>query len=79
MGQEGHKAAGAENLHNVASTFFNTVHSLPKDLRFEHGDAKLGFLTRAPSDVGTPLHDTSSRETQPITVRIPYHVLQTLT
>jgi len=25
---------------NVASTFSNTVHLLPKDLRFEHGDAK---------------------------------------
>jgi len=27
--------------NNVASTFFNTVHLLPKDLRFEYGDAKL--------------------------------------
>jgi len=27
--------------YNVASTFFNTVHLLPKDLRFEHADAKL--------------------------------------
>ena len=27
--------------NNVTSTFFNTVHSLPKDLRFEHGGAKL--------------------------------------
>jgi len=25
----------------VTSTFFNTVHLLPKDLRFEHGGAKL--------------------------------------
>jgi len=26
---------------NVTSTFFSTVHLLPKDLRFEHGGAKL--------------------------------------
>jgi len=27
--------------NNATSTFFNTVHLLPKDLRFEHGGAKL--------------------------------------
>jgi len=27
--------------NSVTSTFFNTVHLLPKDLSFEHGDAKL--------------------------------------
>jgi len=27
--------------NKVTSTFFNTVHLLPKDLRFEHGGAKL--------------------------------------
>jgi len=27
--------------NNVTSTSFNTVHLLPKDLRFEHGGAKL--------------------------------------
>jgi len=33
--------------NNVTSTFFNTVHLLPKDLKFEHGGAKLssGCLT----------------------------------
>jgi len=25
--------------NNVTSSFFNTVHLLPKDLRFEHGGA----------------------------------------
>jgi len=30
-----------ESFNNVASTFFNTVHLLPKDFRFEHGGAKL--------------------------------------
>jgi len=32
---------GAEKSNSVASTSFNTVHLLPKDLRFEHGGAKL--------------------------------------
>jgi len=27
--------------NNVESTFFNTIHLLPKDLMFEHGGAKL--------------------------------------
>jgi len=43
---------GAESLrglpkssNNVASTFFNTVHLLPKDLRFEHGAVKLASMT----------------------------------
>ena len=30
-----------KNPNNVTNTFFNTVHLLPKDLRFEHGGAKL--------------------------------------
>jgi len=50
----GHNSPGAEllwgrqiiarapkNPNNVASTFFNTVYLLPKDLRFEHGGATL--------------------------------------
>jgi len=41
--------------NSVASTFFNTVHLLPKDLSFEHEGAELGFLTRAPSNLVTPL------------------------
>jgi len=37
--------------NNATSTFFSTVHSLPKDLKFEHGGAKVascpgGYLTR---------------------------------
>jgi len=32
---------GGPKSHNVISTFFNTVHLLPKGLRFEHGSAKL--------------------------------------
>jgi len=30
-----------KSLNNVTSTSFNTVHLLPKDVRFEHGSAKL--------------------------------------
>jgi len=53
-GQEGSNSTGAqslwgrritagvaENLNSITSAFFNTVHLLPKDLRFEHGGAKL--------------------------------------
>jgi len=47
-GGRGHNYPGAESLrgapkspNNVISTFFNTVHLLPKDLRFEHGSTKL--------------------------------------
>ena len=31
---------GAENSNIIASAFFNTVHLLPKDVRFKHGGAK---------------------------------------
>ena len=34
-------AGAPKSPNNVASTFFNPVHSLPKDLKFEHGGAKL--------------------------------------
>ena len=47
-GARGHNSPGAKSLwwapkrpNNVTSTFLNTVHLLPKDRRFEHGDAKL--------------------------------------
>jgi len=30
-----------KNPNNIASTLFNTLHLLPKYLRFEHGGAKL--------------------------------------
>ena len=54
--QGGHNSPGAESLwgrgmtvrapkspNNVTSTLFNTVHLLPKDLRFEHGRGKLAY------------------------------------
>jgi len=28
-----------KSLNNISSTFFNTVHLLPKDIRFEHRSA----------------------------------------
>jgi len=34
-------AGAPKSLNNIASTFFNAVYLLPKDLRFEHGGAKL--------------------------------------
>ena len=44
----GHNSTGTDSLpwalkrpNNVTSTFFNTVHMLPKDLRFEHGAPNL--------------------------------------
>ena len=33
----------SKNHNNVASTYFNTVYMHPKDIRFEHGGAKLAF------------------------------------
>jgi len=52
---EGHNFPGSESLrgapkssNNVTSTFFNTVHLLPKDVRFEHGDAKLASCSGRP-------------------------------
>ena len=47
-------AGGAKSPNNVTSTFFNTVHFLPKDLRFEHGDTKLVSFPGRPNLV-TPL------------------------
>jgi len=42
MRRQGLTKGGAPTFSNyVASTFLNTVHLLPKDLRFEQGGAKL--------------------------------------
>jgi len=47
-GKRGHNSLGVESLrgpskspNHVTSIFFNTVRLRPKDLRFEHGGAKL--------------------------------------
>ena len=45
---------------NVTSTSFNTVHLLPKELRFEHGGRQTCFLPRAPSNLVAPLITTQS-------------------
>jgi len=37
----------AEKGQNVTSTFFKTVHLFPKDLRFEHGGAKVASFPGA--------------------------------
>ena len=59
-GQAGHNSPGAEWLrealksrYNATSTFFNTVHLLPKDLKFEMG-RQTCFLSLAPSNLVTP-------------------------
>jgi len=54
VGKREHNSPGSESLwgakslrgapkstNNVTNTFFDTVHLLPKDLRFEHEGAKL--------------------------------------
>ena len=58
-------AGGPKIPKNVTSTFSNTVYLLPKDLRFEHGDAKLAscpgrYLTSLPP---LPRVATSKNET----------------
>jgi len=40
-GWRGHSSPGAENPNIVTSTSFNTVHWLPKAIRFEHAGTKL--------------------------------------
>jgi len=49
---------GSESYNSVISTFFNTVHLLPKGLRFEHAGAKLVFC---PSRHLTSLRPCTSR------------------
>jgi len=51
----GHRIIGvAEKSQNVASTLFNTVHLLSKDLRFENGGVQI-VSCPALSNLGTPL------------------------
>ena len=49
---------GGTKSHNVISTVFNTVHLLPKGLRFEHGGAK---LVSCPGRHRTSLRPCTSR------------------
>ena len=42
--------------NNVISTFFNTLHLLPKDLRLEHRAPNLRLLAPSVSNLVTPLH-----------------------
>ena len=39
-------AGSAENLNSITSAFFSAVHLLPKDLRFQHGGAKVASCPR---------------------------------
>jgi len=40
-GAKGEQFPGAKSSNKFTSTFFSTVHLLPKELRFKHGGAKL--------------------------------------
>ena len=67
-GQGGHNSPGTESLwrrrmivrapkspNTVTSTFYNTVHLVSQDLRFEHRGRQICFLPRAPPHLVTPL------------------------
>jgi len=59
----------AKNPNDVTRTFFNTVHLLPEDLRFENGGAKLAscpgrhLTSLSPCQSG----DQFRQETHPLT------------
>ena len=68
-GKGGHNSPDAESLceqritvggaaprspNNVTSTFYDTVHLLPNDIRFEHGGAKLASCPGALPSLFTP-------------------------
>jgi len=46
LGVPDHCGGAPECSNNVTSAFFNTVHLLPKDFRFEHGGTKLASCPR---------------------------------
>jgi len=50
-----HWGGGAETSLQYHKHFFNTVHLLPKGLRFKHGGAKHVSWPLAPSNLDTPL------------------------
>ena len=54
---KGHQmiAGAPKNPNNVTRTFFNAIHLLPEDLRFENGGCQTCFLPRAQSNLVTPL------------------------
>jgi len=54
-------AGAPKNTNNVTSTIiFNTVHLLPKNLRFKHWGVKLAVCPRALSNLVTPLTETDT-------------------
>ena len=56
MGKGGTIPRAPKFPNDITSIFFNTVHLLPKDLRFEHGGAKL---------VSCPMHHLTSLRPAP--------------
>ena len=65
-------AGAPKNPNNVTRTFFNTVHLLPEDLRFENGGAKLEFC---PGRHLTSLRPCQSRDLEISSVKKPIHSL----
>jgi len=58
----------AKRPYNVTSTFFNTVHLLSKDLRFEHGALNL-LIVPVPSNLVTdvrPWHGAQNKAQETI-------------
>jgi len=49
-------AGTPKSPNNVTDVFFNAVYLLPKDLKFEHGGAKLASIARALSNLVMPLY-----------------------
>ena len=60
-----------ENPNKFTSTFYNTVHFLPEDLRFEHGDAKRAYC---PGRHLTSLHPCVKRTHLVVTLRFTIRV-----
>ena len=59
---------GAKSLR--ASSFFSTVHLLPKDFSFEHAGRQTCFLPRAPSNLATTLIPTVCLFSQSFTLSV---------
>jgi len=54
IGALNHYRGAPKSSKNVTTTFFNTVHLLPNDLKFEHGCAKLASCLLTVTSVEMP-------------------------
>ena len=62
MPQTPNHLAPPKSPNSVASFFFNTVHLLPKDLRFKHGGAKIFSCPRKHLTSVRPCHTVDSSQ-----------------